>query len=255
MNTINRVRILDCNVLYGFWPRRRVDASLEAVTRMAAAHDISRQVLCSTRGIFHDFVQANTETLDVCRADPRAAPAAAINPLRDFEGLTEVDRMAAAGVRLFRFFPEYQGWDYRLRTFESLLQRIRDAGGVAMTGARLGQHLEAGAISELLRPLQETGTPCILTGVYYGNLAECLEAGRAYTNLYVETHLLNGPDTLEVLAGELGPSRLVYGSGAPLQYIASSLLPLAHCVLSEPARAEVAGMNLARLLGWSDGYR
>lgn len=248
------VRIIDCNVLYGFWPRRRVDASLEAVVRLAAAYGISRQVLCSMRGMFQDFVQANTETLDACRSDARRAPAASLNPLRFFEGVSEVDRMAASGVRLFRFFPEHQGWDYRLRPFESLLRRIRDAGGIAMTGARLGQHLEAGAISQLLRVLQETGAPCVLTGVYYGNLAECLEAGRAYPALYVETHLLNGPDSLEVLATELDPSRLIYGSGAPLHYMGSSLLPLEHCALDERAKAGVAGQNLARLLGWSDGH-
>lgn len=242
--------VVDGNVLFGFWPRRRLDATLETVTAVAAAHGITHQVVCCIRGIFHDFVRGNDETLRVCAADACLAPAATVNPLQDFDGASEIDRLAEAGVRLFRFFPEYQGWDYRLRAWRGLLRRIRDAGGVAMTSARVGGHLEAGAVSQLLAVLEDTGVCCALTGVYYGNLGEVLDAARAYPRLYIETHLLNGPDSIEVAAAALGAGRLIYGSGAPLHYTASSLLPLQHCALAPAAREDIAGRNLARLLGW-----
>ncbi|MDR7419048.1 MAG: hypothetical protein QN178_09065 [Armatimonadota bacterium] len=246
------MRIADSNVLFGFWPRRRLKASLQAVAESAAASGVSRQLICSIRGIFHDFVAGNDETLRACAGDSRFVPAAALNPLRWLDGAGEVDRMLAAGVRVFRFFPEYQGWDYRLRPFRRLLRHIGDAGGVAMTGARLGGHLEAGAVSLLLAALEDTGARCIVTGAYYGNLAEVLEAARNYPDLYVETHLLNGPDSLEVVAAEIGTRRMIYGSGAPLHYVASSLLPLQHAAIDDEARRDIAGRSLARLLGWAD---
>jgi predicted TIM-barrel fold metal-dependent hydrolase len=244
------VRIVDSNVLYGFWPRRRLDASLEAVSAAAAAAGITELVLCSIRGVFHDVARANDETVAVCRANHRYAPAAAINPLCWFDSHREIDRMESAGVRVFRFFPEYQGWDYRLRPFTALLRRVREAGGVAITSARLGGHLEAGAVSQLLRALEDSGAACILTGVYYGNLGEVLDAATAYPNLFVETHLLNGPDSLDVVAAEVGAGRLIYGSGAPLHYVASSLLPLRHCALEASAKQDVAWRNLSRVAGW-----
>jgi predicted TIM-barrel fold metal-dependent hydrolase len=244
------VRIVDSNVCYGFWPRRTIDASLKAVAAAAGAGGITELVLCSIRGIFHDIVRANDETVALCRADRRYAPAAAINPLRWFDGAREIERMASAGVRVFRFFPEYQGWDYRLRPFVELLRHVREAGGVAVTSARLGGHLEAGAVSQLLAALEQSGATCILTGVYYGNLAEVLGAAAAYRHLYIETHLLNGPDSLEVIAAEVGAGRLIYGSGAPLHYVASSLLTLQHARLEPAALEDVAWRTLSRLVGW-----
>lgn len=249
------MRILDSNALFGFWPRRRLDASLGAVAAAATGCGISEIVVCSIRGIFSDFVQGNDETLAACRSDPRFRPAAALNPLRFLEGTDEIDRMMASGVRLFRFFPEYQGWDYRLRPFRRLLRRIGEVGAVAMTGARLGGHLEAGAVSQLQAVLEDTGTACVLTGAYYGNLGEVLEAAEACPSLLLETHLFNGPDSLEVAAGQVGGHRLVYGSGSPLHYIAASLLPLTHCALDEPVRQDIAAGNLARLLGRSHEHR
>jgi predicted TIM-barrel fold metal-dependent hydrolase len=246
------LRIVDSNVLFGFWPRRRLDASLGAIAQVATAFGIGRQVVCSIRGIFSDFVAGNDETVRACARDARLTPAATLNPLRWLEGADEIDRMAAAGVRIFRFFPEHQGWDYRLRPFRRLLRHIRGAGAVAMTGARLGGHLEAGAVSLLLTALEDAGARCILTGAYYGNLAEVLEAARAYPGLYVETHLLNGPESLELVAAELGARRLVFGSGTPLHYAASALLPLRHAALDEDDRQDIAGRNVARLLGWPD---
>jgi predicted TIM-barrel fold metal-dependent hydrolase len=242
------VRIVDGNALFGFWPRRRLEASLAAVVQTAAAWGVSSLAVCSIRGIFHDVARGNDETLAACRSDARLIPVATVNPLRLFGGEAEVVRTAAAGAHLFRFFPEYQGWDYRFRPFRVLLRAVRAAGGVAMVSARLGGHLEAGAVSQLLTALEETRARCILTGIYYGNLAESIDAARGYDGLFLETHLLNGPDSLEVAADEIGPDRLIYGSGAPLHYVAASMLPLRHCRLGDEAKVAVAGGNLTRLL-------
>jgi predicted TIM-barrel fold metal-dependent hydrolase len=119
-----------------------------------------------------------------------------------------------------------------------------------MISARVGGHLEAGTISQLLAALEVTGVRCVLTGVYYGNLGEVLDAARVYPGLYLETDLLNGPDSLEVAVSALGAGRLVYGSGAPLHYVAASLLPLQHATLDADAKAQIAGRNLSRLLEW-----
>ena len=44
--------IVDCNTLFGFWPRRLLNSDLESVKREAASHGITTSLICSTRGIF-----------------------------------------------------------------------------------------------------------------------------------------------------------------------------------------------------------
>lgn len=248
------MEVFDANVLFGFWPRWQLDGSPAAVRQLGVTHGIARQLVCSMRAIFYDPSEGNDETLRWCRQQQGFwSPAASVNPLKWPDALVEIDRMAAAGVRVIRFFPELQGWDWRLRPFRRALARIRELGAVAMVSARVGGHLEAGSVGQLADLLASTETPCILTGVYYGNLGEALEAAQALPQLYLETDLMNGPDTLALAAAHLGPARLVYGSFSPIHAIDASLLPLQHSGLDEAAREAVAGRNLARLLGWAYG--
>lgn len=249
---VSGCEVFDANVLFGLWPRWRLDATPETVARLAARYGIARQLVCSMRGIFHDFVESNDETLRVCRDHEHWVPSAALNPVQLLDALSEVDRMVRRGVRVFRFFPEFQGWDYRLRPFRRVLAHLAEVGAIAMTTARVGPHLHSGVISELAEVLEATGVRCILTGVYYGNFAEALDIARSVPNLYIETHLFNGPDSFEIAAEQLGADRLLYGSYSPVHYIGSSLLPFVHSNLDSAARAAIASGNLVRLLGWSN---
>ncbi len=242
--------IVDCNSFFGFWPQRQLRSDLDAVKREAALHGIARLVTCSFRGIFDDFVLGNEETLQACAVHPELIPAATINPHRWLGVEEEIDRLLARGVQIFRFFPEFQHWPYRFQPFCALLEKLQSAAAMVICPARVGEHQSNGIITELGELAARYDLTFIITGVYYGNLAEAIAVAKACENVLLETHLLNSPDGYEVLVSELGSYRLVYGSKAPLHPIGSSLLPLQLAEIGEEDKRRILGGNVAQLLGW-----
>ncbi|HHY47474.1 MAG TPA: amidohydrolase family protein [Firmicutes bacterium] len=243
------MEIIDSNVLFGFWPRRRVDSSLDTVKRIARDHGVSKIVVCCMRGIFDDFVQGNSEAIEASKCDDTVIPAATINPNRFLDCESEMDRCLESGVKLFRFFPEFQGWTYSYRPFLKLLQRLAGAGAIAMLPTRIGRHLEFGSITEIGRAVAETGARCILTDVYYGNLAEALTVASERPGIAIESHLLNSPDAIELVVNTLGPDRLIFGSGSPLKYIDSALLPVMGAACDDTTRHAILSGNMLKMLG------
>jgi len=75
-------------------------------------------------------------------------------------------------------------------------------------------------------------------------------------NVYLTTRLLIGPGSLEIAVSHLGHERVLFGSNAPLAYMASALRVVQHANLSAEQQAAILGGNLQRLLGGSSdrGY-
>ncbi|NLY29538.1 MAG: amidohydrolase family protein [Firmicutes bacterium] len=242
--------IIDCNSFFGFWPHRQLTSNLASVRENAASHGITNLVICSLRGIFDDFVKGNDETLKACAAHPELIPAATINPHRWLGVDEEVDRLCSKGVKVFRFFPEYQHWPYRFQPFYSILERLEKENAIAICPARVGGHQNNGVITELGELASRYDMTFIITGVYYGNLAEAIAVAKSCESILLETHLLNSPDGYEVLVSELGSHRIVYGSKSPLHPVSSSLLPLMKAGIGEEDRERILGGNIAKQLGW-----
>jgi len=244
------MEIIDANVCFGFWPQRRLQSDLEQVKKLAAEHRISRMLVCSIRGIFADFTEGNRETLSACWQDPNLIPVATVNPLRYFGVADEIETMFASGVKAFRFFPQEQHWPYEFAPFHRVLQQLDAHGALVILPARVGGHQNYGVLTALARLAERYDKlKFLITGIFYGNLAEVLVVGEDYPNLYFETHLLNSPDGIEVCTAELGADRLVYGSQTPFHYIASSLPLVLAAQISDEAKAQILSKNILRLLG------
>lgn len=69
-----------------------------------------------------------------------------------------------------------------------------------------------------------------------------------YPNVHVDTaqYLLDGG--IEALVRDYGPTRLLFGSGFPDQYMGGMMLAIRHARIDEQAKAAIAGGNLERLL-------
>jgi predicted TIM-barrel fold metal-dependent hydrolase len=238
--------IFDAGTLFGPWPQHASDLSLEVLLTGMAASNVARSLITATTGIFYDYRQGNAETFEAAKRHPQQLfPVGTLDPRAYPECLQEAEARAAEGFRLFRFFPDRQGWPIRYAPFRELLQKC-DAlkVPVAISVAHPGD------ITDLADATTFTQAPLLLSGVTPVLLGEALSVMRADSKFYLETARLPGPNTLETIRDAMphGAERLVFASYAPLRYFSAALGPVVTSTLGEEDKANVLGGNLKRLL-------
>jgi len=235
--------IIDAHTVFGFWPFRRADLSLETLVNVLRQHQVTRALTISTTGIFNDYQRGNEETVAVCQQTPELFPTATIDPRRYLGCREEIDRRIGQGLKLFRVFPEYQDWPLEYAPFLRLLQHLAERGAVLMISAA-----ERGVATCLARLTEGLPLKVILTAVRADNLGELLVVLEERPHWCVETRWLNSPGALTTLAAAVGAERLIFGSATPLYYFSSAYLPVLAADLTEEQKALILGENLRRLL-------
>ncbi len=231
--------ILDLDTLAGSWPIRRADISIRRLLEMMELHGVAESCVVSARGIFYDDLAGNSETLGWCASEPRLVPVGTID-LRRFAGYRdEIRRLTEAGVKLWRLFPEHQGWTLDLAPFRRVLGALEDAGAVLFI---------YGQPSAVARATAGVRVPVIL-GAHYYQMADLLAVMEEGAGFYVSTRQLHGPGALEMLISEMGPGRLIFGSGAPLSALGAALKRVISADITPESRQAILGGNLRRLLG------
>jgi len=89
----------------------------------------------------------------------------------------------------------------------------------------------------------------IIGGVNYGELADALAVMNRYNNVAIETSCLQSLGGVKLLADEVGPERVLLGTGLPLQYPSAGLAKIEHAEISDRAKELILGLNAERLLG------
>lgn len=240
----NGIPILDANCIFGFWPLRKADLSLPTLIQIAHASGIARSLALSTTGLFYDAHAGNDETLAAAQANPQALfPVATLDPRQPLNAATEIEQRMGQGIKLFRFFPDLQDWPLTFAPFRQALAQLEEKRLPSMINVTAcGQ---ATQLSDMVGLYQ---TPMIMAGVNRANLGEALAVMKSDPKLHLETHALDTPDALELLAAEVGCERLVFGSGSPLHHLSSALLPVLHAALTDEQRTAILSGNLRRLL-------
>jgi len=234
--------IVDSNTLFGFWPKRKADISLDTLLRLMDEKGISKACTLSAEGIFYDFISGNSQTLAACRQYPQLVPVATVNPCRWLGCLGEARGLLDEGIRFFRFFPQYQEWHISQAPFRKLLEDVLAPGdAVLMLPAELG----ITAIGEMAKKVDNT---IIIDGFRYDRLAEAIVVMNETSNVYIETHLINSPNFVELLKSEVGVERLIFGSYAPLAYLGAALAPIQQADVPEQDKAKILGHNLLGIL-------
>jgi predicted TIM-barrel fold metal-dependent hydrolase len=232
--------IFDASTIFGFWPKRKADTQLETLLRLMQENDIKRACTLSTRGIFYDFLEGNRETWEAAQQHAQLVPVGTVNPCRWIGCLEEAQRLIDEGARLLRFFPQYQEWHIGQAPFRKLLCEVLAPSGVAlMIPASEG-------VTALGDMAAEIDNPVIIASMRYTHWAEAVVIMQEVANLYVETHL---GGWLEWIKTEVGVERLVFGSNAPLSYIATAKTLIEYQSLTDEDKALVFGGNLSRILG------
>lgn len=232
--------IIDASTIFGFWPKRRADISLETLLRIMDEHEIGRACTLSARGIFLDFIDGNQETIRAARANPRLVPVGTVNPARWIGCMDESRRLIDSGIKMIRFFPEFQEWHIGQAQFRKLLREVLAPSGVAlMMPASLG----VTAIGEMASKI---ANPVIIDSLRYTFWAEAVVVMQETPNVYVETHL---GGWIRWIIDEVGPDRLVFGSNSPISYAASALAPIEYAGITEAEQEMILGANMKRILG------
>ncbi|MER3502039.1 MAG: hypothetical protein C4295_11325 [Candidatus Fervidibacterota bacterium] len=232
--------IVDCNTWVGFYPRQAIDMSAQTLLTLMRRYGVARALFVHTTAVFYDARIGNDLAVKVAHeSGGTLLPVATLNPLQ-FRGITEeVERRLQQGFRLFRFFPSLQGWTPFIAPFRDLLQFLSERKVPLLVDCpQVGW---ATSLADLAQSLQ---VPVIFTDVAEENLSEVLWVMKAVPNLYLETSCLKQPDGYELAAAEVGIDRLIFGSGAPLHYFASTLYPLLHSALSNEDKRKVLVENL-----------
>ena len=165
-----------------------------------------------------------------------------VNPCRWLGCLDEARRLIDRGVRLFRFFPQYQEWHISQAPFRKLLREVLAPAGVALM---LPADMGITAIGDMAAGLPNV---VIVESFKYAFLAEAIVVMQERPNVCVETHLINSPNWVEVLQAEVGVERLIFGSHAPLAYPTAAIAQIEHARVSDADKALIFGGNLRRLL-------
>jgi predicted TIM-barrel fold metal-dependent hydrolase len=235
---------LDVDVLFGAYPDRDGPPGTPAsVLRMLQEHRIRTAAVASLRAALFDVRSGNDELLASAGKKPENGPG--ILPvggvdLRDPIGAArELERLAAAGVRAVRLFPDEQGAEAGFPSVRHVARRAAGLGLVVLTG---------GDVRRFWRPFAGIGASVVFLDTHFYHLGDFLVAAADEPGFHTSTRLLNSPDALELTAAELGADRLLYGSRAPHYEPLVPLLRLATSGLKAEEIAAVAGGNARRLL-------
>jgi predicted TIM-barrel fold metal-dependent hydrolase len=239
---MTRGPVVDCDAVAGFWPLGRIPMAPEDLTAALSRHKITEACVVSARGIFFDHRAGNREALLWAEASKKSAlrfhPVATID-LRRFIGYKdEVREMSRAGVRLWRLFPERQGWDYDHPGFRRVALAVAEEGGTLFVKGKPGKILAGLSGVEV----------SLLIGAHFYDLAEALALEEAGASFRLTTAQLHGPGSIDIAAEALGADRLVFGTSAPLFAPGSAAAVFDACGLSEKSKRMVLYDTMAGIL-------
>ncbi|MEO3800659.1 amidohydrolase family protein [Nonomuraea sp. B1E8] len=230
---------LDVDVLFGAYPDRDGPPGTPgAVLETLAAHHVRAAAVASLRAALFDVRTGNDELLATATR-PEIVPVGAVD-LRDPIGAArELERLASAGARAVRLFPDEQGVEAGFPSVRHVARRAARLGLVVLTG---------GDVRRFWQPFTGLGADVVFLDTHFYHLGDFLVAAGDEPGFHTSTRLLNSPDALETVAAEIGADRLLYGSRTPHYEPLVPLLRLATSGLGPAEIAAVAGGNATRLL-------
>ncbi|MCD6361212.1 MAG: amidohydrolase family protein [Armatimonadetes bacterium] len=206
-------------------------------------HGVERALTLSLRGVHYAGPEGNDETRDVCAQHEALEPVGTVDPRRYFDCFEEIQRRVDEGFRVFRFFPDLQGWSVEGLNFLRLCEKLAELQCRIMIPAG-----PAGQPTALAERLADLNLPTLLVGAGYSIMGEVMAVLQTHPNIYTEAHVMDTPGALELLMSA-GPGRVVFGSNSPERYFESPLLMARYADISDESRADYLHNNALRFLG------
>jgi predicted TIM-barrel fold metal-dependent hydrolase len=240
--------IIDVNTHFGRRTEYAYDLSLDALLGDLDTHSVAAALSYSLQGVHYDARVGTAETLAVARRRPHIIPVATLDLRELLDWQADIGNALKQGVRVFRFFPEVQGWSISSGFFGKVLDRLAGSGSTLIFAAG-GLTSHWGHAEEIARITAGRGMPVILTDTSYQTMAEVISIMQAHPHIYVETNWLASVDAIPVMAELVGADRILYGSNAPMHPMQKALNQILETDLSDEDKVAILGGNAMRLLG------
>lgn len=236
-------QILDANTTIGAHPDHRLNMSIERLIGEMDTHKIAGSLAQSTLGIYDSYERGNAAIIEAARGNNRLVPVASINPLRYFGTVDDMRKICSPGFRIFRFYPDEQGWVIESAAFAQVLRQLAEVKLPFIIDAS-----KSGDPSAVAKVASGYPAPVIIGSISLDTLSESLAVMADNPNIMIETHELHIPGALEMIAQRAGADRIVFGSGGPLRSIASALSYITNSGLSEEDKQKALAGNIRRVL-------
>ena len=233
--------IIDVSTLFGFWPRRNVDISLEQLLKLMDTHDIEKAFTLSARGIFIDSRRGNEETLKAHKMYPgRLIPVAVLDPRAMLSIDEEVDWCIEQGFRHIRLFPDIQSWSNNNLVWRQLLDVLISRNFPVL-------HLPAiFGLANIDKVADVYSGSIVVHQAKFPDEAELTVLFKRRKNVFAEISYFIGVGAIERLDKAGLSDRLLLGTNMPLNYPAS-VIEIIKSLRNEQLRQKIFFENAKRL--------
>jgi hypothetical protein len=210
------------------------------VQEVFEATGISGGVVSSLQAVHFDVLAGNAEAQEI--ADGNGWWLCPVLDLRDPLGAErELARLLARQdpPRAIRLAPTAQSVEPGYPSFGHVVGLLVEAGVTI---------LAEGDVRIVGPALRGLGARVVFLDTHFYHLGDFVILARAEPGFHTSTRMLTGPDSLEIVAGEVGAERLVFGCRTPFHETHSVVRRLLSSKLSPAEIAQAGSQSLMTLL-------
>ncbi|HZX05272.1 hypothetical protein [Kribbella sp.] len=233
-------RLLDCDILVGHDVTTGRWGQPETIVKVLADSGISGGVVAALRAVHFDVPSGNAEAAQVAAGNGWTA--CPVLDLRDPLGAEkELERLLASETppRAVRLAPTAQSVEPGYPAFEHVARLLADAGLTIFT---------EGDVRKVGPALRGLGARVVFLDTHFYYLGDFVLLARSEPGFHTSTRMLTGPDSLEIVAAEVGAERLVFGARTPFHETRSVVRRLLTSKLGADEIAQAGSRSLETLL-------
>ncbi len=251
------MHLFDASAFVGDWPTERL--AFQSTSDLLAAMDrlgIARALVSHTLAWQNSPAVGNARLMDEISGQPRLEPCWVVMPGEPEDGPSQVEALAAHGVRAVRLCPRDHVYPINEWMMGSLLSALAERRFVVLLDVDqvvLPSGLfdvEPGGWDQIAWLAQHyADLSLVLTRVGYRALRVLQPLMRSCPNIYLDLSYFATHQGVETIVAELGAGRLVFGTSQPLVDPGGALARLAYAGVTPGERDLIAHQALERLLG------
>lgn len=261
-STNDKIRFFDCDMWTGTSDRFPTGGlnSPDALVAEMCRTGIDRALVYHIAARVDPLGPGNERLLEEIADQPRLMPAWVISPREltsNGAASAFVEAAHAAGVRAVRMFPGEHGYRVTDTDCRPLLEALEQAGLVLILDAKADRtsmrtEYDYEGLSNVCQ--HHPRLPVILTQLHptmgqFSEAARIVSAVQRVSNLHVDSARLQVVAGLRRFVDACGADRVVFGSHLPEVSAGAGIAAVLLSELTESEQRQVAGANLARILG------
>jgi uncharacterized protein len=246
--------IIDINACFGHWPYWDLPGRTpEYLITLMDRSGIDQAACMSLRGLFVSWRDGNTETLaEAQRFADRLFPMATISPFLGGND-DELRRLVDAGMRGVRLYPSFHSYPLDSTFVDDICTAAAGCGIPVVIPTRPMMNWRFKPLSveavEIITA-RHPATAFLISGPnYLVEYQALIKLMHRCPNVTYEISCLQGFDSVRKLVAEVGADRLLFGTGAVLNYPACNVGKLQGAKISSDQRTAIFSENAIRLLG------